>query len=522
MPAEVHLVTAQSQLREHEVLLLPDLEPMGSDSPIAPSPDRGTTKQQKEEALAPSPAAKAAQGVVYRGPQLIVSNPPHPDNFVQTIRQPDLVRRPKLPAPLALPPMVSVAAAKPVLAPQPPPEPPRENTPQEKPPVKLAAVEPIRLPEQQLKVEAPKLPLPAASPADAPLHAVLNSTVPAMPSLAHQETPAKSGNQAHNVLVVNAIPVPEGKPSALPAGELYGAFTVSPVPVTNRPGVTVVGRAGGGAEAKGAPGIGNSSGGGTGTSTAGSGSGSGKKSTGGNGEVAVVHPGTGTGAGRGHGGSIAKGTGNGSGSGGHGSGNGSGPGVGSGSSPFPAIMIQGGSGGSGRSIARAPSTGASEAQASYGITIVASGNSGGGFKDFGIFRDEASYTVYLDMADAGVSGPNWTLQYALNSHRLPDSSDPAPHSHGLLVPPYATAKSLPRFSPEVARRGRGGTIVVFGVISPQGKFEGLQVMQSPDAGLNQLLLDALRKWTFRPAEIDGGKVPVKFLLGVPVNSIPGE
>lgn len=47
-------------------------------------------------------------------------------------------------------------------------------------------------------------------------------------------------------------------------------------------------------------------------------------------------------------------------------------------------------------------------------------------------------------------------------------------------------------------------------------------MQSPEAGLNELLLEALKKWTFRPAEMDGGKVPVKVLLGVPVNSVPGE
>jgi hypothetical protein len=47
-------------------------------------------------------------------------------------------------------------------------------------------------------------------------------------------------------------------------------------------------------------------------------------------------------------------------------------------------------------------------------------------------------------------------------------------------------------------------------------------MQTPDSDLNQLLLDSLRKWTFRPAEMDGAQVPVKFLLGVPVKSVPGE
>jgi outer membrane biosynthesis protein TonB len=63
---------------------------------------------------------------------------------------------------------------------------------------------------------------------------------------------------------------------------------------------------------------------------------------------------------------------------------------------------------------------------------------------------------------------------------------------------------------------------VFGVINPQGRFEDLQIMQSPDANLNQFLLDALSKWTFRAAEVDGTQVPVKILLGVPVDSVSGE
>ena len=158
-PAEVHFANAQSMIQQHEVLYLPDLQPMGSDSPPAP-PDSRREETKKDEAPASSSSPKAVQGVVYTGPQLIISNPPHPDNFVQTILQPDLPLRPKLPAPLQMPPMVSIAPAKPILAP-PAPQPAPEAPPQ-KQPVQLAAAEPILLPSQQPKVEAPKLPLPAA------------------------------------------------------------------------------------------------------------------------------------------------------------------------------------------------------------------------------------------------------------------------------------------------------------------------------------------------------------------------
>jgi TonB family protein len=498
LPPEPHLASSRS-IEAHEVLLLPNLEPMDSDAPAAQAGSLGANKQPEDDAPAPSLEAKANRGVVYRGPQLIVSNPPHPDNFVQTIRQPDIAA-PKLPSPLRLPPMISIAPFRPVFVP-PAPAVASENRPAE-----VIPALPVSLPQQQPKVEAPKLPLSVAASADT-LRAVANATPPApMPTLAQPAPPAGSGNDAHNILIVNAIAVPDLKPSTIPPGELHGAFTVLPE------GSTIIGSAGGGPDSKGAPGMGNASGsstrqyGGTGDRAAG-GTGEGK--------IARADVGSGTGTGNGSAGSGNASTGV-SVAGRHGSGSGSGRG--SGNSPFPAIMIQGGSGGGTRGSVN--NSGTAKPQTSYGITIMASGSSGGGFRDFGVFRDETSYTVYLDMADAGAYGQSWTLQYALGP--LSARNSPVPNAHGLLVPPYATVKSLAHFPSDAARRGRGGTIVVFGIINPEGKFENLRIMQTPDPDLNQPLLESLRKWTFQAAEIDGTRVPVKVLLGVPVNSVPVE
>ena len=506
LPGGARLASAQSVIQMHEVLLLPTLEPTGSGASAASS-ESGDSKRE-EEAAARSAEAKAIRGVVYKGPQLVVSDPPRPDNFVQTIQQPGRSIQPKLPSPLPLPPLVSMATANPELAPpaaQSLPDVPRENLP-----APILAAEPF-----SLHVEAPKLPLPPPSSNDL-AQALANVTVP-MPKLEHRV--AKT-NAARNVLIVNAFSVPDQKAPAIPSGELYGSFTVSPV------GATAAGPAGGGTETKGVPGIGDGSGE-TASASADEvttpSAGVAGKSTGGGGESRIARAGVGSGTGTGRlSAGNGKGTGSGSGGGVHTSGNGSAPGAGSGSSPFPAIMIQGGSGGGSRGLAAAPGAMAAQAQTKYEITIVASGASGGGFKDFGVFRNEASYTVYLDMADAGMIGSTWTLQYALYVHPAQNSSVPAERAHGLVVPPYATLKSLPRFSAEAAGRGRGGTIVVFGVINPQGRFEDLKIMQSPDALLNQFLLDALSRWTFRPAEVDGTQVPVKILLGVPVDSVSGE
>ena len=70
-PSDVHLITAQSMIEDHEISYLPDLQPKGSSNPAPPSKE-----MPEEEASASSDSAKAVHGMVYRGPQLIVSNPP--------------------------------------------------------------------------------------------------------------------------------------------------------------------------------------------------------------------------------------------------------------------------------------------------------------------------------------------------------------------------------------------------------------------------------------------------------------
>ena len=224
------------------------------------------------------------------------------------------------------------------------------------------------------------------------------------------------------------------------------------------------------------------------------------------------------GVGSGSNGSVA---GNGLGTG-RGTGSGGNAGTGSGNSPFPAIMIQGGSGSGGGARAAGSGTPSGKPQAEYGITIVASGSSGGGFTDFGIFKDGVSYTVYLDMADAGLQGSNWAMQYALDSHPTPGSDDPPAELHGFLSPPYAQAKVVPHFPADAARRSRGATIVVFGVIGANGNMQRLRIMQTPDPTFNQVLLGAMSQWTFKPALMNGVPVAVKCLFGVQVNSVPVE
>jgi hypothetical protein len=194
---------------------------------------------------------------------------------------------------------------------------------------------------------------------------------------------------------------------------------------------------------------------------------------------------------------------------GAGLGSGSGAGAGPGSGAFPGITIQGGEWPAGtvssHGLRRAT---APQGEGSYGITIVSTGNSGGGLGDFGVFHDEAVFTVYINTASSTDDpAPAWILQYAILNRSLPPDD---------LVAPFPIQKETPQWPAELVARYRGRSLVVYAVISAEGKMQKLKMMQSPNIQFNDTLFAVLDKWTFRPAMVKGNPVAVKALLGVPI------
>ncbi len=152
------------------------------------------------------------------------------------------------------------------------------------------------------------------------------------------------------------------------------------------------------------------------------------------------------------------------------------------------------------------------------MTIIASGGSGGGLKDFGVFRNEVSYTVYINISEVGPGG-DWTLQYAVMDPK--PAADPPLAVQGarpraMVAPPFPLTKEMPQYPAQLARENAGRLIVVSAVISAEGKVQGMRTLQSPNALLTAAVTEALGKWLFRPAEVNGAPVAVKALLGIPV------
>jgi TonB family protein len=156
------------------------------------------------------------------------------------------------------------------------------------------------------------------------------------------------------------------------------------------------------------------------------------------------------------------------------------------------------------------------------MTIVATASSGGGLRDYGIFRNESVFTVYVPMTHSVTPAPSWTLQYAVMKRAAANSgaitlSGGSVRMQDYVQAPFPIDKEKPEFPADVVRRYLGSMIVVYAEITAEGKTQNLRIIQSPNALLNPALIAALSKWSFRPAEANGQPVAVKALLGIPLS-----
>jgi hypothetical protein len=145
-----------------------------------------------------------------------------------------------------------------------------------------------------------------------------------------------------------------------------------------------------------------------------------------------------------------------------------------------------------------------------GITIISGGTNGGATRDLGVFsRNDIVYTVYIPMADVG-GGRDWPIEYAL--------LDTASAGRGLLTPPVAR-KKVQATSPRSDSAGRSEPVFVTGIIDEGGRLHTLRAVRASDARA-QSAIDALAKWEFLPAHLDGRAVATRVVIGVGV--MPAE
>lgn len=515
------------------------------------SPSAGQSGPPGKSAPSTTSHAKASRSMAnsFAGPQHVISDTKDPDNSVQTILQPDVRQPRRLPYPIATPSVVKMAMPQPAPvitagetrpAIQPPPPPPAWR-----PPTPHAVVEAAPVSPPDLLVAAPKLPAfvtPVSNYAPQPSHLPTpqkpapaapsaqtapqkpTQTPPAKPSPptpAAQPSPTQqaqinappaktaagsgSGKDDRNLLIVNAVETQgTANDQMIAQSEIHGKFEVSPVNVP--------------LGAKSSPGDM------TPDKKPGTGSGSATPSQASSSTGAPNGQATGKDSGTSPSGSSSNSTtAQGRGTGTRGTSTGSAPQGASGStSPFGSISIQGGTSSGGRPGAGGSSASPRPANAppaqngSYNMTIISSGSSGGGLRDFGTFRDGPVYTVYLDVSSIGIQGTRWSLQYAAaRDARLA-------HPGALLTPPFPSRQVLPKFPAARVASNIARLFVVQADIGTEGTFESIQILQTPDLTLNALLKQCLLQWTFKAASMGAEPVAVRVLIGIPIAAIMAQ
>ena len=85
---------------------------------------------------------------------------------------------------------------------------------------------------------------------------------------------------------------------------------------------------------------------------------------------------------------------------------------------------------------------------------------------------------------------------------------------GDMVRPVLLVKVDPSY-PQVARRaGLGGRVTVRAVIAEDGSVESVELFASTNPLFNEAAVDAVRKWRYRPALMNGRPVRVYFSVVV--------
>jgi TonB family protein len=471
-------------------------------APVTAIPERTITYYDVSDYLpalnsGSAPAKVAKKGQPEYNKQPIISLPPNPDNFSQTIVDPTTTRILSQNVPLPnmviwtpVPERMPVAATArsagqlkvPMMAVTVAPAPPEVKR-------NLADVRLPKLPEAavivappdiaalerkmgdlyighiELTVGAPKLPVEEQRAVAGDKEGA--DTAPPAPTTQG----AGSGMQAMGQLIALGIhPTMPTGPVTMPEGRRSGQFAATPEGHPGAPGtpdVACCGNGPGGTATGGAGGPGNGSG-------AGNPSGVYVRGPSNAGMVAVIARNPSQGGMPGQGGPDSGG-----------SGNGRGGGIGTGSD-----------GGRALDSGAPPSTGPS--------TII--DRSGTGKIEDEVFGPKRYYSMTINMPNLSSAGGSWIMRFA----ELAENPSP-----GELSAPVVTSKADPGYPAEFIRKRIEGTVTLYAVIHRDGSVTQVRVLRGIDERLDENARAALTRWHFRPATKNGAPVELEAVIFIP-------
>jgi protein TonB len=83
-----------------------------------------------------------------------------------------------------------------------------------------------------------------------------------------------------------------------------------------------------------------------------------------------------------------------------------------------------------------------------------------------------------------------------------------------MEPPVPVRTVAPRFPEEMRRSGSSGLVTVSCLIDEKGNVTEPKIVKASNDAFSQPALEALKKWKFKPAKIDGAAVSIR--VNIPV------
>ena len=89
-----------------------------------------------------------------------------------------------------------------------------------------------------------------------------------------------------------------------------------------------------------------------------------------------------------------------------------------------------------------------------------------------------------------------------------------------LEPPVVVRTFVPVYPDDLRREGVTGVVMISCVVDVHGNVTDLAVARTTNPAFNDAALEAMKKWKFKPAVLDG--VPVARKVVIPLKFIVGE
>ena len=444
-----------------------------------------------------APAKVARKGRPKLAKQEVISLPPNPDNFEQTIISPPhpniLKQHVNLP---------NMVVWNPVIGPAPVAATARQISQIKVPRLDVQVVEPAPADLGRARLQLPALPQPAVvmpeaanvklpvgelniahmdATVEAPAIVLpeqravpgLGGPAPVAPPLSAVAAGAKDAKGVGQLLALGLNPTMPTGPIQPPGGSRYGEFAAGPTGKPDAPGTPDIAGGGNGP-------------GGHGTGPGGAGTGNGNGLPGG---VYVAPPPPGASVGPVAGGGL-------------GSPDLNGPGLGSGA--------PGGRGRPGNPGAKGSNTIASLSRPRSGDIpreVTPSPSTENSRLEDRVFGGKRYYQMALNMPNLSSAGGSWIIRFA--------ERNPSPHVTGPLAAPAVLRKVDPAYSGEALRQKIEGTVVLYAIIHADGSVDGVRVLQSLDETLDHNAEVALTRWKFRPASRNGVPEDVEAVVTIP-------